>query len=171
LRRARLARPDLPPRPPHRTRCRMTHLATEPARVRRCTGRSDLFDEPTPGDTTAEWSAKRLCYSCPQLYACREWAVRTDVAGICGGLTEAERVQWRAQRGIVLGSPDRFVATDVLGREARSGRHVDPELVAQVQHLLQRMTAQEVATRIGVTPRTVERYRARRRATDQDLAS
>lgn len=144
----------------------MTAAADEQVRVRLCAGRPELFDEPKAGDTVAEWNAKRLCYSCPLLYACREWAVRTDVAGICGGLTEAEREQWRRQRRISLRNPETFAPVDVLGREARSGRHVDPDLIAQVQHLLERMTAQEVAVRIGVTPRTVERYRARRRATD-----
>jgi hypothetical protein len=56
-----------------------------------CQGRSDLFDDP---DRTNE--ARAVCKrECPRLIECRAWALHTDVAGVCGGMTEQERAQWR----------------------------------------------------------------------------
>lgn len=49
----------------------------------------DIFDAPDP------WPALVICFRCPQLYPCRNWAYRTEVAGVVGGTTPEQREQWR----------------------------------------------------------------------------
>jgi hypothetical protein len=56
-----------------------------------CQGHALLFDDPAAIDT-----ARGICKrQCAQLIECRAWALRTEVAGVCGGLTEQERALWR----------------------------------------------------------------------------
>lgn len=41
--------------------------------------------------------AQRICAGCPFLSVCREYALGTEVYGVWGGTTEADRDQLRAQ--------------------------------------------------------------------------
>lgn len=56
----------------------------------------------TASDRTSQLAARAVCRSlCPQVLACREWALATGagtVDGILGGLTPAERAEVRRQR-------------------------------------------------------------------------
>lgn len=50
---------------------------------------------PTPG-VGVEDVERFACFGCPTLLACRWWSLHHDVAGACGGMTEAARHEWRA---------------------------------------------------------------------------
>lgn len=128
--------------------------ATEP----RCREYADLMQDPDQADV-----ARYVCFPCPRLYACRSWALRTDVAGVCGGLTEAERDAWRHYARVTLPPASSLMPADVLAAEVSPGKTADPQLVAAVARLSDRYTASEIATRLGVTTRTVTRHRARSR--------
>jgi hypothetical protein len=107
--------------------------------VRACAGQGVMFDayDETP---EAEWNCKALCFRCPVLYRCREWAVRTDVHGVAGALNPEQREEWRRYTGMTL-------ATDTA-----------PE-----RDLRPHRTAAQIADQLGVCVRTVVRYRARQR--------
>lgn len=76
-----------------------------------CAGRPDLMD--IDGDRPAEQRALALCASCPVLAECTNFAVHHDVAGVCGGLTRAERVAWQRDRGIAVAAADAFLPDEV----------------------------------------------------------
>lgn len=54
-----------------------------------------------PAGTTGHWAvqignAKQICFACPVLTTCRQWALdNREPHGIWGGLTEQERSSWR----------------------------------------------------------------------------
>jgi hypothetical protein len=76
-----------------------------------CAGRPDLMD--VDGDRPAEQTALALCARCPVLAECTNFAVHHDVAGVCGGLTRAERVAWQRDRGIAVATAGAFLPDDV----------------------------------------------------------
>lgn len=56
--------------------------------------------DPTVFDAPDPWPAIIICQLCPRLFACRAWAYRTEVSGVVGGVTEAERQQWQQAWGV-----------------------------------------------------------------------
>lgn len=96
----------------------------------------------------AEERAKAACAGCPILDSCREWAMKTHVFGVAGGMSQDERAQ---AVGI---APE--VILDVTQRGPNGQVRDD---------LIERWTAQgittiEIARRLECAPRTVERRRA-----------
>lgn len=75
---------------------------TAPWRTRAaCNGKADLMDqaEPTQAGTRR---AKAVCRTCPVLADCKDWVLRLhsglDPGGVCGGLTELQRLKVRRER-------------------------------------------------------------------------
>ncbi len=120
--------------------------------MRTCAGRGDLMQDPTQ-----EQTAKYLCHGCPTMYACREWAVRVDVDGVAGGLTPAEREEWRKVTGTVLPPPRGFVDVTVLAADGRRHHGHSLELIEGIAALSCSRTAGEVAELVGLSTRSVER--------------
>jgi hypothetical protein len=125
-----------------------------------CTGQGDLMQDPDRQDV-----ARYVCFTCPRMYACREWAFRTDVDGVCGGTTPDEREQWRRYAHLPLPRTDTHLPLKVLAAETvRVGRRVrNPELLDAITRLSRDLTGSEIAERLGITERTVVRYRAHQR--------
>ena len=62
--------------------------------------------------------AQSTCYRCPVLDECTVTAlVLVDVAGVAGALTEAERAQWRADRGLAAAT----MATTTVDADIAAG--------------------------------------------------
>jgi len=63
-----------------------------------CAGRSDVMQHRdldsshVPTRYRAEQRALAVCERCPMVQACREFALRTNVDGVAGGLTRRERI-------------------------------------------------------------------------------
>jgi hypothetical protein len=118
-------------------------------------GRADLMQDPE-----REQLAKVLCHSCVGMYACREWAVRNDVDGVCGGLTPAERDEWRRCAGIQPRRIPTHLPVQVLVEDDRRRHGTNPEILAGVAQLSRSRSAAEVADLIGVSQRQVVRFLA-----------
>lgn len=57
----------------------------------------------TPAAKAQERHAKAVCWSCPALQACGQWALQTrQPFGVWGGLSEAERRAILRRRGVRL---------------------------------------------------------------------
>lgn len=57
----------------------------------------------TPSAKAREHHAKAVCWSCPALQACGQWAIETrQPFGIWGGMSEAERRAVLRRRGVRL---------------------------------------------------------------------
>lgn len=109
-----------------------------------CRGRALLFDDPVRVE-----EARQLCKRlCPRLIECRAWALRTDVAGMCGGLTDEEREAWRHDNQIVLVPFETVEQTDRRLRD-----------LAILQHLEGGASATETAAESGICRRGVERVK------------
>lgn len=109
-----------------------------------CQGRSTLFDDPTRTD-----EARAICKrECSALIECRAWALRSDVAGVCGGLTEQERGMWREAFGVQL--PTAETAEDAE-RQYRNG--------IILNYLKGGWSAAETGRQLGMNQRSVERVK------------
>lgn len=51
-------------------------------------------------------NGRLLCAACPVLVSCRQTVLRLDVAGMAGGMTEAERAEWRTRHHVQVESTD-----------------------------------------------------------------
>ena len=117
--------------------------------------------------------ARATCGRCPLLVSCRNYALReADVAGIAGGMTEKERLEWRERQ--------RVAVADVSIVDVTPGREITPNIADAlpdadagipdvVARLVLRMTreglpAEEIVARLDrpdVTHRTVKYLRHR----------
>jgi len=62
-----------------------------------------FFDFPLNGTVTRDMRvAISMCYSCPIMFACREYAIHHEEWGIWGGLLPRVRESERRRRGISL---------------------------------------------------------------------
>ena len=70
-------------------------------------------------DPACEAEAVMVCREfCPVLDECREWALRSMPDGACGGMTDRERAQVRAERGTTTDCRGwRAELTDAILRE------------------------------------------------------
>lgn len=72
--------------------------------------------EDSPACELAE--ARATCAECPLLVTCRrDTLLSTDVAGVAGGMTELERITWRAGKHVTVTVPD--IADVTPARELR----------------------------------------------------
>jgi hypothetical protein len=56
----------------------------------------DTFFPPGSGEMAAR-AAKKICFHCPVVSRCRDWALTHDEFGVWGGMTERERKRLRHQ--------------------------------------------------------------------------
>jgi hypothetical protein len=108
-----------------------------------------LFDDPERVD-----EARAICKrGCLQLIECRYQALHTDVAGVCGGLTEQERAMWRETFGVSLPAP-------VVPIAEPKPRRYPPEVTAerrtaaQTMHQ-QNMSQRQIAAALGISQMAV----------------
>jgi AcrR family transcriptional regulator len=128
------------------------------ARLAACHGQSTLFDDPSQ---TAD--ALAICATCPVLSECYSWALHNAVDGVAGGMTHAARQAWRVANNIAepLVSAEDFLPTDVV--VADQGRWLarsDTIIEAVGKWTEDGETARAIGDRLGVTRRSVNRYRA-----------
>lgn len=111
--------------------------------------------------TAEAFAAIRICHTCPLVDACRDWAVDNFEIGVWGATTDRQRERIRARRN---GDTGRIHTG--LQRRTVTARQ-------QVKALLDRYTAGQIADRLGVNVRTVERHKAaiRAAATDRQEAA
>jgi hypothetical protein len=108
-----------------------------------------LFDDPERVD-----EARAICKrECDQLIECRYQALHTDVAGVCGGMTEQERAMWRETFGVSL--PGQVV---ILPRD--KCRRPPPEVTLerrQAAHVMRAkgMTQRQIASALDVSQQCV----------------
>lgn len=104
-----------------------------------------------------------MCGRCPVLRHCRAWALHNAVDGVAGGMTADERTAWRNENGVTeptLTAED-FVPAEVVSAGTRWGRgRSDAILRAVEQWTANGESGRQIATRLGVTRRTVSRLRA-----------
>ena len=96
----------------------------------------ELFFSESVRDIAA---AKSICYSCPLVSNCAEWAIRFEDFGVFGGLSAKERYLLRG-------------AKPALNPQ-------EQETAFQEVQFILRASAKEVASRFGVETRTVVRWR------------
>lgn len=102
-----------------------------------------FFPEHGPDMRANIAAAKRICQDCPVRSDCLAYALANpDVVGIWGGLTDAER-----------------------RREPRQGRRAKPRPHDREIVRLSRagLSAEQIAVRLDISPRTVQRARTRHR--------
>lgn len=108
--------------------------------------------------------ARQLCRACPVVAQCRSNALAvTDVAGVAGGMTEAERASWRRRNGVKV-SP--LTARDLLPPDVSvrdNGRVLarvnDPTLHAVRALAARDMGSDDIAVALGVPVTTVRHCR------------
>jgi DNA-binding NarL/FixJ family response regulator len=124
----------------------------------RCAGQSAVF---AADERAAE--AIEVCHRCPVLRQCRSWALLNAVDGVAGGMTADERTAWRTENGVAeptLTAED-FVPAEVISAGTKWGRgRSDAILRAVEQWTANGESGRQIATRLGVTRRTVSRLRA-----------
>lgn len=124
----------------------------------RCAGQSAVF-----ADNERAAEAIEVCQRCPVLRQCRSWALHNAVDGVAGGMTNDERETWRKANGV--GEPtlraDDFVPAEIVSAGTKWGRgRSDGILRAVEQWTANGESGRQIATRLGVTRRTVSRLRA-----------
>ena len=124
----------------------------------RCAGQAAVF-----GDDSRADEATAICGRCPVLRQCRAWALRNAVDGVAGGMTADERVAWRRENGMTeptLTAED-FVPAEVVGAGIKWGRGRSEAILRAVeQWTANGESGRAIASRLGVTRRTVSRLRA-----------
>lgn len=114
--------------------------------------------------------ARAVCWSCPVLVPCRQYALRTDVWGVAAGMTRDERTEWANKHRIPqtsLGLADVTPATDldatVLDDLPTTTNGLDPRLIDVVLRMTREgIPAEEIVTAVshtGVTHPTVNYIR------------
>lgn len=127
----------------------------------------DIF-YPTHGGNGSDSAAKAVCRGCPELVACRAWAIPREPYGIWGGLTADERGRYRRARGIALVTrvslgPESVVERGVRDRTApargRKSALADARRDKAREFAEAGLTARETAAAMGLPLRTVQGYR------------
>ena len=148
------------------TRCRprlVSDRADEPysSWVRRanCAGNTAVF----AGESRSD-EALAICGGCVVRRQCRAWALANAVDGVAGGMTEAERRAWRREAGQPepVVTVEDFLGADVVSGDRTWGRgRSDAILDAVARWTVNGESGRQIALRLGVTRRTVNRLRAR----------
>jgi hypothetical protein len=122
-----------------------------------CNGQSSLFDDPT---RTAE--ALAICATCPVLNFCYKWALHNAVEGVAGGMASEARTAWRKANNIPepVVSIDEFLPTEVVVADHVGWLRWSGTILATVARWTEDGdSARQIGERLGVTSRTVVRYR------------
>ncbi len=128
-------------------------LDHDPQHPPACTGIPTSMFFPDQGAAEDAFAALRICRNCPIVDACRDYAVDTFQIGIWGGTTDRQRERIRRRQ-------------TTLSRTQRR-RLADRD---QVRALVDHLTAQQIADRLGINIRTVERHKAALRAAHKEAA-
>lgn len=111
--------------------------------------------------------ALALCGGCVVLRQCRRWALTNAVDGVAGGMTDEGRAAWRHEAGVAepTVTVEDFLLAEVISADRRWGRSRSQAILDAVARWTDDgHTGREIALRLGVTRRTVNRLRARCRA-------
>lgn len=122
-----------------------------------CTGKASVFD-----DTARRREALAICATCPVLRECSVWALHNAVDGVAGGLTPDERTQWRSANGIAepVVYADDFLAPEDVARDTGTRLNRSEAILTAVARWTDEgETARQIGERLGVTRRSVVRYR------------
>lgn len=122
-----------------------------------CNGRASLFADPKH---TVE--ALTICATCPVLDECYRWALHNAVDGVAGGMTPAARTHWRKANKIAepVVSADEFLPGDIAAADRTTSRiRCDAVLTAVAEWTENGESARAISERLGVTRRSVVRYR------------
>jgi hypothetical protein len=122
-----------------------------------CNGQASLFDDPK---RTVE--ALAICATCPVLNKCYRWALYNAVDGVAGGMTSAARTQWRKANKVAepVVSADEFMPGEVAAADRTTSRiRCDAVLTAVAEWTENGESARTIGERLGVTSRSVVRYR------------
>jgi hypothetical protein len=108
--------------------------------------------------------AQQLCAACPVVAQCRAAALAvTDVAGFAGGLTEAQRTDWRKRNKVKVrpGTARDLLPPDVAVRDDGQtlARVTEPILLAVRHMVAMDHTSEAIATSLGVPVTTVRHSR------------
>lgn len=103
--------------------------------------------------------AREVCRSCPLLVPCRQYALRTVVAGVAGGMTESERRRWARKHhveqvalDIVDVTPASELTADVLDGLPPVDKKLDPRLIEVVLRMTaDGVPAEEIVARLSHT--------------------
>jgi hypothetical protein len=122
-----------------------------------CVGQPSLFGDPK---RTAE--ALAVCATCPVLKDCFEWALRNAVDGVAGGMTSEARTAWRKANKLAepVVSADAFLPGEVAAEDRTTARtRSDAVLMSVAEWTENGESARAIGRRLGVTSRSVVRYR------------
>ena len=122
-----------------------------------CNGEPSLFEDPK---RTAE--ALAVCATCPVLNDCYGWALRNAVDGVAGGMTSEARTAWRKANKIAepVVSADAFLPGEVTAADRTTSRtRCDAVLMSVAEWTENGESARAIGRRLGVTSRSVVRYR------------
>jgi hypothetical protein len=122
-----------------------------------CNGQASLFDDPM-----RSVEALAICATCPVLDECYRWALHNAVDGVAGGMTSAARTQWRKANKIAepVVSADAFLPGEVAAADRTTARtRSDVILTAVARWTDAGESARAIGERLGVTSRSVVRYR------------
>jgi hypothetical protein len=116
----------------------LSHMPLPSFGERAACRRSDpeVFFSDRVGDIAA---AKSICYSCPLIQNCAQWAIRFEEFGVFGGLSAKERHLLRGAKPPL--------------------NPMEQEIALQEVAYILGAPAKVVAARFGVEPRTVVRWR------------
>lgn len=106
--------------------------------------------------------ALAICATCPVLKECYEWALRNAVDGVAGGMTPEARTVWRKANKVAepVVSADDFLPGEVAAADRTTSRmRCDAVLVAVAEWTEDGESARQIGERLGVTSRSVVRYR------------
>lgn len=111
-----------------------------------CARRDPELFFPIETDAAAVEKAKAVCRTCPSVRACLAYALANEVQGVWGATTATDRTELRRRHGLQP-APVQMPVDEPIHIEAGGG-----------------LSAAEAAERLGVTPRTIVRYRKQLRA-------
>lgn len=123
----------------------------------KCNGQPAVFADPS---RIAE--ALAICATCPVLNECYEWALHNAVDGVAGGMTSDARTAWRKANKVAepVVSADDFLPAEVVAIDRGTWlTRSDAILTAVARWTDDGESARDIGERLGVTSRSVVRYR------------
>jgi hypothetical protein len=107
--------------------------------------------------------ALAICGVCSVRRQCRRWALANAVEGVGGGMTATHRATWRKEAGEPepIVTIEDFLLAEVISIDRTWGRGRSEAILNAVEHWTNDgESGRQIATRLGVTRRTVSRLRA-----------